>query len=1755
MTEHEPSESMSRESDQRFRSLVEKAGVGVATVDMTGAFTYVNGALAELLGYSVAELRGRQFSELLHPVDIENVTKLFLKAISSPIESETIEFRAMRRDGRVLHLMSKPTRYTIDGKTVGFQAVIIDITERKQLLDALRESQENFEALAENAFDGILVGAKEGVHVYANKRAAEITGYSVAELLRTTIKDLVHPDESEKMLERYRRRLEGEDVRNPIETVISRKDGRSVPIELAGTRTIWHRKPADIVSLRDITERRQSEEALRESEERFRGLVEGTAAGVGVIDLTGRLTYVNKAFADLMGYPIQEVSGQPFVDYLHPEDAERLLSLFLQGASSSEESPEIEFRAICKNKSIRYLWTRPTRLAIHGEVIGFEAIVIDITERKRAEEALRRTEAQYHAVVESQTELICRYVADGTFTFINGAYCRYFGKKPEELIGQRFMPLPPEDRENVRKKLASISPDNPTVTYEQRVVLPSGEVRWQEWADRGIFDDRLRLVEYQSVGHDITERKWAEMEITVARSRLEHLLTSSPAIIYSGEPSGNYAETFVSENVKNILGYEPHEFTDDPKFWLEHIHPEDRPRVLTELAHVPELERFVCEYRFLHKDGTYRWMHEDGTLLRDSEGKPLEIIGAWTDITERKQAEEALRESEERYRLIAENMAGSVWLMDMNLKPTYISPNTTRARGYTLEELGALPLDRQLTPDSLKLALETFQDALSEENLNSKDAPTSVTLQLEFYRRDGSTFWSENTFSLVRNSKGEPAGILGVGRDITERKRLDDKLRESEERYRSVFESSIDAILLTSPDGSIHAANPAACRILGRTEEELREVGREGVVDRSDPRLRHLLEERARTGRFTGELTFKRKDGTRFPAELTTSLFKDRDGLEKTSIIIRDITERKKVEDEIRDLARFPSDNPNPVLRLNKDGAILTANPASKLLVQEWGSEVGQVAPKSWRDLAADALSTQQDKNVDVEFGGRSYTFLVKPVKDAGYVNLYGRDITERKQSEEALRENEERFRQAMEATSDGLWDWNVETGDVYYSPAYHQMLGYEPDQLPGLEQTWMDLIHPDERDGVLRSNQDCIENRIPNFRIEFRMRTKGGGWKWILGRGRASARDANGRALRMIGTHEDITERKKMEEELKRYSEHLQELVRERTDKLAESERKYRSLVVNVPDVVWTSDQKASTTFASPNIEKVYGYTPKEIYEGGYNLWSQGIHPDDVERLEEAYQALFTMNEVFDVEYRYRRKDGQWIWLHDRATSTYEKGGVRYADGVTSDVTERKRLEQKLRDSEERFRGIAERSIDGIFELDLEGRVTYVSPSVEPELGYKPEEVAGTSMERYLPESEIPKIASNMAALVNGMNVLGLQGEMLHKDGTRVAAELNASPILRDGKIVGVQGIVRNITERRKMETALRESEERYRRLLESMSEHISVFDSEWRYLLANEALTRSVKIPREHLLGKKVTEVFPGIEKSAFFDAGERVMKSGRPATVTSEYTFEEGRTGWFETHIYPVPEGIMYVANDITERKRMEEALLRSERMATIGELAAMVGHDLRNPLTGIATATYNLRTHLGRRIDDENREALEIIEQDIQYSDKIINDLLEYSREIHLEAREESAKSITRDALVHLSVPRKIRVVDSTRNQPRILVDTEKMRRVFVNLINNAVDAMPRGGTLRIASRRSDGNLEITIADTGTGMARETIGKLWSPLFTTKAKGMGFGLPTAKRLVEAHGGSISVESKAGKGSSFTVTLPIRPSSESKEVRGKK
>ncbi|MCS7114307.1 MAG: ATP-binding protein [Nitrososphaerota archaeon] len=224
--------------------------------------------------------------------------------------------------------------------------------------------------------------------------------------------------------------------------------------------------------------------------------------------------------------------------------------------------------------------------------------------------------------------------------------------------------------------------------------------------------------------------------------------------------------------------------------------------------------------------------------------------------------------------------------------------------------------------------------------------------------------------------------------------------------------------------------------------------------------------------------------------------------------------------------------------------------------------------------------------------------------------------------------------------------------------------------------------------------------------------------------------------------------------------------------------------------------------------------------------------------------------------------------------------------------------------------------------------------------------------------------------------------------------------------------------------------------------------------------------------------------------------------------------------------------------------KEKLSKAEKLAAIGELALMLGHDLRNPLTSINSAAYYINAKASYKLSEKEKEMLETIFKGITRADKIINDLLEYSQDIVLSPSQTELQELIQEALESVKVPEKVQVIISMENLPNIMVDTEKLRKAFLNIIQNALDAMPDGGTLTIEGRKIGEEIQVSFTDTGIGMSSEILEKIWDPLFTTKAQGIGFGLPICKRFIEAHGGRITVKSTPGKGTTFTIFIPLKP-----------
>jgi PAS domain S-box-containing protein len=402
-----------------------------------------------------------------------------------------------------------------------------EIAERQQATAALRQSEEQFRRVFEEAPIGMALTTPEKNFFRVNQALVEMLGYSESELADLTCEAITHPEDWKRILPYLEQVARGELDRYQIEERFFKKNREIVWGNL--TSMMLRSESGEILyglgMVEDITERRQAEAALRQSEEQFRRVFDEAPIGMSLAGLDDQYIRVNRAFFEMLGYTQSELMALTFVEITHPEDLELEIPYMDQLIKGEIDSFALEKRYLTKQQTV--IWVNLTLIALRdheGAVLYTLAMVEDITERKQAEQALQQSEARYRAIVEDQTELICRFLADGTLTFVNDAYCRYFNKQRSELIGHNFMPvIPEEDQEAVTQKFASLSVEQPIVTYEHRIILRFGEVRWQQWTDRALFNDSGELVEFQAVGRDITKLKQAEAEILKALEREREL--------------------------------------------------------------------------------------------------------------------------------------------------------------------------------------------------------------------------------------------------------------------------------------------------------------------------------------------------------------------------------------------------------------------------------------------------------------------------------------------------------------------------------------------------------------------------------------------------------------------------------------------------------------------------------------------------------------------------------------------------------------------------------------------------------------------------------------------------------------------------------------------------------------------------------------------------------------------------------------------------------------------------------------------------------------------------------------------------------------------------------------------------------------------------------------------------------------------------------------------------------------------------------
>jgi PAS domain S-box-containing protein len=985
--------------------------------------------------------------------------------------------------------------------------------------------------------------------------------------------------------------------------------------------------------------------------------------------------------------------------------------------------------------------------------------------------------------------------------------------------------------------------------------------------------------------------------------------------------------------------------------------------------------------------------------------------------------------------------------------------------------------------------------------------------------------------------------------DITKQKQAS---KASEKNYKELVESTVDFFFTIDNDLRYTHWNKACEYFRGISAEDA--IGKsvtEVFPEVKGTKIEQFYLDALRTKRskcFVTTYRVKDKD-----CVFEINAYPTKVGL---SVFVKDITERKRAEEELIRLSSAVKMSTDSIVITDLDGKIIDVN---EVTLKMYGasdkkdligrSSFGLIAPEERENALADMkevlekgyiksreyhVTTKEGTRIPVEMNVSIMSNVDgKPI---GFVAI-SRDITERKKAEEALQESEQRFRGLSEATFEAIAIHDK--GKILdVNQTFAKMFGYELSEVIG--KNVVDFVAPESRDIVLKNILSGFEKPYESIAL----RKDGSTFAdEICGK----AMPYHGHMVRVVAIR-DITEQKKAEERIRA------------------SEERYRNLVELAPDSILTLNLKGVITSCNKAFTVISGYSKDELIGENFSKLA-GLRARDIPKYLEIFNSLVRGKVPAPLEVIWKDKNGMLHSSEVLSSLIKKENKIVGVQTILRDTTERKKAEESIRN-------IIDTSPDAIVWVDTAGKITLVNKKGFEITGFSKKDLIGRNIMdvEALTQKSKEKISESFMKRLKGIDTPPYEVELVTKNGEVIPAELSASTIFEEGKPVGTQSILRDLRERKAMEGKLRqysehleelvlkrstellESEERCSILIEGGSDGVATVQ-DGKIVFINKRGQQIVGYSKDELIGLPFVELV-GEQYRQFVEEryGRRLRGGPVQATYEIELIAKNGEHVPVELSVgltsYQGRPADAIILRDIRDRKRLEEQHLRLERLAAIGELAAMVGHDLRNPLQSIKNATSCLKLELSSNLNDEDQELMKIIDDSIEYSNKIVRDLLDYSSEMRLERTKTTPEQILKRVLSLIRVPENVRVLDRVKDEPEIEVDVDKIVRVFINIIMNATESMPEGGILTITSRESSGSLEVAFADTGTGMTKEVLEELWTPLRTKRAKGIGLGLPICKRIVEAHRGSIRVKSTVGKGTTFAVALPTKLEAEDKK-----
>lgn len=1167
-----------------------------------------------------------------------------------------------------------------------------------------------------------------------------------------------------------------------------------------------------------------------------------------------------------------------------------------------------------------------------------------------------------------------------------------------------------------------------------------------------------------------------------------------------------------------------------------------------------------------------------------------------------------------------------------------------------------------------------------------------TTFAVTFKTKRGQPLATEVNAQII-SLRGDRHVLLFVT-DISTRQRLE----QDQQLLSAAIASTKDCISITDLDNRFLFVNKAFQDAYGYAPEEL--VGKHVSILRGDTLpedIATIILPSTLSGGWYGELMNRRKDGSEFPVELWTSVVKDPHGTPVALVgIARDITARREAERKLKQTEQHYRDiftrAPLGIYQSTEDGRFINANyrlaqilgydSPEELLALDLDRDVYWNKGER-QTLIARHKAAGPTPNLELLWKKKDGTPIWVELSAymerdaAGGLTYYAgfvQDITKRKQTGEALQLNEERLRLAMLASRQGWFDLDLRTGNITVSPEYARMLGYSPQEFSTNLDTWKESLHPDDKAQVLKRFGKCLQTDQP-YSAEYRRKTKQGDWKWLLSTGKVVERDEQGRPLRMIGAHIDISDRKSSEAALL-----------ESQHQLLESQRVARlgHYVFDVASGLWEG---------SKVLHDIFGI--KREFKKDVAGWMKIVHPDHrQEMLDHLMNHVLKERHPFDHEYQIvRMNDGQVRWVHGQGELELNEDGTPLRMiGTIQDITERRKSEDEIKHNLSLLQATLESTADGILVVNNEGNIIgfnsrfkdmwhipehMTSPMddaillqfvldqvVEPETFLaKVQDIYsrplaesfdviqfkdGRTFERYSLPQRIGTTPVGRVWSFRDVTERRRSDELLRHSEEQNRAILNAVPDLlfrinREGVILDyrapdlsnlyvppesflgrpvhevlppvvaepamkaiadalttgrvssfeyaldmrgekrfyenrtvafsgdeVLSVIRDLTDRKRAEEAVRESEERFRTTLYSIGDGVITTDTAGSIVQMNRVAESLTGWTESEAQGKNIAEVFRIVDEDSQLPAPnpvERVLKEGIVVGLSSKTMLlsRDGKLRPISDSGAPIRNlngtttGVVLVFNDQTERRELYSQLIQAQKMEAVGRLAGGVAHDFNN-MVGVILGYAKLMEHELNEMDPLYRYVQSVIGA-AERSANLTRQLLAFARKqvvspVPLNLNDALTglqrmlmRLIGEDITLELTL---------ARDLWNIKMDPSQVDQIFTNLATNSRDAIKDVGKISIetsnivvdetlAKERLDAvpgeYVHVSFQDNGGGMNKATLARIFEPFFTTKpqGRGTGLGLATVFGIIKQNYGFITVESKVGKGTTFNIYIP--------------